>query len=330
MLIGAIDIGGTKTVVGCVDSSGQIFTERGFKTEGADVYAHLAKCADVYKECASECAAKGFGQAAGVGVALPGMVDKAREKLDNAVFSGWRDVWARELFQQLLGIDKVYIENDVNACAIGELRFGAGKRRVNTGIAGRGPGPGYDDFIWATVSTGVGGAIVSGGKLVEGRDNFAGELGHVKVEYDAPELCPCGQYGCLEAHGSGSAITRETARLARNRPEFAALLAARGLAPDSIGCAALARAGSPEAIAIFRRAGVYLGRGFAYAVNLLNPQAVIIGGGVADSFELIEGAIKDTLKTCADAPLAGVDIVKTALGYRAALLGAAALALNNI
>ncbi|MCL1922053.1 MAG: ROK family protein, partial [Kiritimatiellaeota bacterium] len=129
-------------------------------------------------------------------------------------------------------------------------------------------------------------------------------------------------------HGSGTAISRETLRLAGAKPDFSSRLSAAGLAPDAAGCAALARAGAPEAAAIYRQAAVYLGRGFAYAVNLLNPQAVIIGGGVSNSFDLIEGTIKETISACAAARLAGVDVIRTGLGYNAALLGAAALALN--
>ena len=313
MIIGAIDIGGTKTMVGAVDENGNVLVNTTFKTITADVNAHFALCEDRLRSCLSE-----LGVApesiAGVGIALPGMVDKAHERLDNAVFSGWRDVPARAAFQEMLGNKNVFIDNDVNACAIGEIAFGAGRH--------------YSDFVWSTVSTGVGGASVSGGRLLEGHLNFAGELGHVKVEYEHPALCPCGQYGCLEAHGSGHAITRETLRVIRENPAFAAMFAEKNLPIDSAGCAQLAEAGVPEALALFRQAGTYLGRGFAYAINLLNPQAIILGGGVVNSFDLIESAIMDTIRVCAATRLSDVDVIKTHLGYQAAFLGAAALVLN--
>jgi len=312
MIIGAIDIGGTKTMVGAADEYGKILALHKFETETADVYSHFKRCGTELRDCLTELGAFP-GSVSGVGITLPGMVDKTHEKLDNAVFSGWKDVRVREFFQKFLGLDAVFIDNDVNACAMAEIAFGLGRK--------------YKDFIWATVSTGVGGAIVSEGRLLEGCLNFAGELGHVKVEYERPMLCPCGQYGCLEAHGSGSAITRETLRRVSENPGFAALFKEQKLNADAVGCSILAYAGVPEAIEIYRLAGMYLGRGFACAINLLNPQAVIIGGGVADSFGLIEPAMRETISSCAAPPLAGVDVVKTGLGYNAAFLGAAALAL---
>ena len=219
-----------------------------------------------------------------------------------------------EYLRKALKIENIRCENDVNACAIGELHLGLGKR--------------YSDFVWMTISTGVGGAAVVNGALLRGADGFAGELGHLKVEYNHPVRCPCGQDGCLEAQGSGTALNRLTAHMASTDAQFAQALATVGGKADGASCAKLATLGNAKARGIFDEIGTYLGRGLAYCINILNPQAIIVGGGVSSSLELLRPAMLAAIQANAFWKMRNVDVVCTPLGYEASLLGAAALVMG--
>lgn len=311
MIYAALDIGGTKTIAALTDENGSILTQKKFTSFVASSQTHLDICVDALRELMQE---RGLDakEIHGLGISLPGIVDSDRGVLLYAPYAKWENVPVAEYLREKLGIANIRCDNDVNACAIGELKFGLGKK--------------YSDFVWMTVSTGVGGASVSDGTLIRGADGFAGELGHLKVEYDQPAQCPCGQEGCLEAHGSGTALNRLTAKMAQQDAEFAAALAQAGSQADGAGCAKLAQAGNSKALAIFDEIGTYLGRGMAYCVNVLNPQAVVVGGGVSASLELLRPAITAALKANAFRKMQDIDVVCTPLGYEAALIGAAALA----
>lgn len=313
MIIVSIDMGGTKTMAGLVDGTGHILCQERFATDTSDFHKNLYKACDIVK---AFMAARQLtsGAIAGIGISLPGMVDTAGTRLVRAVYPGWSNIAVPELVRNYMHMENVKIENDVNACAIGEMAFGYKDK--------------YKDFLWMTVSTGVGGALVSQGQLIRGINGCAGEIGHIKVEYSQPAPCPCGQSGCLEAHGSGKALDRYIQETLLTQPDFALAFKKNSLTVDGAGCAALARMKNIYALDIFRKVGTYLGRGIACAVNLLNPQAVIVGGGVSASLELLAPAITDTLIQSANTTLLPVDVVKTRLGYDAAFLGAAALILH--
>lgn len=310
MVYAALDIGGTKTIAALTDENGCILAKKKFTSYIASSQTHLRICADALRELMRE---RDLTQRdiSGLGISLPGITDSDRGILIYAPYAKWENVPAAEYLRNELGIANIRCENDVNACAIGEMYFGLGKL--------------YTDFVWMTVSTGVGGAIVVNSALVNGADGFAGELGHLKVEYDHPVHCPCGQDGCLEAHGSGTALNRLTTRLAASDPEFANDLTAAGEKADGAGCAKLARAGNPKAQGIFDEIGTYLGRGMSYCINVLNPQAIVVGGGVSSSLELLRPAILSAIHANVFQKMQKVDVVCTPLGYEAALIGAAAL-----
>jgi len=308
--LGAIDVGGTKTMVGIVASDAKILIKRHFATYTADCYAHFADCCSRFKDCLAELNLS-INDLEGIGVNLPGMVDASTGILLQAPFAKWYDIDVKGYFCSIFGIDKIYVENDVNSCAVGELIFGNA----------------CDNFLWVTVSTGIGGAIIIDRKLVYGFNSCAGEIGHVKVEFEHPALCSCGQSGCAEAHGSGTAITRMFTEKVRENKELSEMLSSKNLPADAKTCSLLARQGDATAIEVYNTAGKYIGRALSYAANFLNPQKIYIGGGVSDSLDLLMPAlskefIRATVKQCA-----GIEIVKTALEYEAALLGAAALSL---
>ncbi|MDR2232852.1 MAG: ROK family protein [Tannerella sp.] len=319
--LGAIDVGGTKTMVGIVETydslptsskKGRILAKRLFPTYTADYHSHFADCHTYLNECLSDIGLS-TGDLEGIGVNMPGMVDAAAGILLQAPFAGWYDVDVKDCFSRLFGTDRIFADNDVNSCAKGELIFGNA----------------CNSFLWVTVSTGIGGAVIIGRQLVYGANSCAGEIGHVKVEYENPARCSCGQWGCAEAHASGTAITRMFSEKAGENKSLSQLLVSQNLPADAKTCSILAQQGNDEAIAIFHTAGKYIGRALSYAANLFNPEKIYIGGGVSDSLALLMPALRTefvraTVRQCAD-----IEIVKTSLDYDAALMGAAALALTR-
>lgn len=310
MYTAALDIGGTKTIAAIVDETGKILTMKKFPTNVADSQAHLEYCAQVMETLFRQMDVDP-ARMPGLGVSLPGIVDYEQGALIYAPYAKWENVPVAAYLKERLKVKTVCCENDVNACAVGELKFGLGKQ--------------YTDFVWMTVSTGVGGAVVMDSKLVRGAQGFAGELGHLKVEYDHPVQCSCGQFGCMEAQASGTALNRMVREHAQKSEEFARALS--GLPMDGAGCAALAESGNEEARQIFRELGSYLGRGISYCANILNPQAVIIGGGVSASLDWMQPGIQTAIQTNTFPKLQDFVVTRTPLGYEAALLGAAALTL---
>lgn len=302
MLIGAIDGGGTKLLVGVITEDGRIVSRRQAASKTADVAAYFRHGAEMLADCAKEVGIV-VGDLAGVGVSIPGMVTPEGRVL-GAPAAGWGAFDARPLLASAPGFAgvKVFFENDINACALAEMRFG--------GADG--------DFVWVTVSTGNGGAVVADGKLVRGSGGCAGEFGHIKVERVNPFPCGCGGKGCLEAHASGVAI----ARRARE--------AGLPVGTDARLCEELARQGDPVAMRIYDQTGVYLGRALAAAANLLNPSRAYIGGGVAAALDLMRPAIRRTLTEDALPQCRNLDVLRTHLGYEAALLGAAAVCLEGL
>ncbi|OQC20780.1 MAG: N-acetylglucosamine repressor [Verrucomicrobia bacterium ADurb.Bin070] len=217
----------------------------------------------------------------GVGMNIPGMVTPDGHVLGSPS-AGWGAFHARPLLANALALpgERLFFENDINACALAEQRFGG---------AG-------DDFVWLTISTGNGGAVVTNGKLVRGGGGCAGEFGHLKVERDTPYPCGCGGCGCLEAHASGVAIARRAV----------------------------------EAGLVYAQTGVYLGRALAIAANLMNPTHAFIGGGASKALDLMLPSLQRTLALEALPQCGQLAVTQTSLGYEAAVMGAAAVCLTGL
>jgi glucokinase len=300
MFIGAIDGGGTKVLTAVMTETGEMLAKRQASVPTADHAAYFARCAGMLAECASEVNVS-LDELAGVGVSLPAMTD-GKDRVLGSPSAGWGAFSVRPLLVPALGMcsDRVFIENDVNACALAEMRFAKGGA----------------NFIWMTVSTGIGGAVVANGHLVRGAGFCAGEIGHIKVEFEKPRRCGCGGCGCLEAHASGTAI----GRLAREA----------GLDADAKQCEALASQGDPAALEVFAQAGLYIGRALAMTANVLNPERVYIGGGVAHALSLLLPSLRLEFDRGALPQCRSVMIEPTRLGYEAALFGAAAVCLDGL
>lgn len=292
MIAGAVDFGGTKLMVGLVDEFGKIIIQQTVPTP-----KEPAAVADTAAALLREM--KGDRTLVGVGSTVPGLANSREGILRYAPAHGWRDLpWAAMLSERT-GLP-VRIANDVNACALAEQRYGAGR--------------GVSDLLWVTVSTGVGAGLVLNGRIFEGAHGIAGEIGHIVVT-EHGNACGCGNRGCVESVASGPAIAR--------RAQLAGLDV-----KDAAGVFELARQGNDVARWMVAEAGKYLGRAFAVAFNLFDPAMLVVGGGVARSLDLLLPHIEKTIaKRAISLPEHPPRVVATELGYEAALVGAAALVL---
>ena len=244
-----------------------------------------------------------------VGVNVPGLTDPANGMWVYAPFSGIRDVPIVQILSEMVGGKPIAIDNDVNACAMAEKLFG-----VCTKI---------DDFLWITVSNGIGGGLVLGGNVYSGATGNAGEFGHINAVENGAK-CGCGNLGCLEAEAAGPAIARRfrneiEKQFGADSEEFYNLRES-----SAAEIAALARNGNKAAMDVFQTTARMIGKAASYAVNLLNLPMIVVGGGVSGAFDLLEPEMKKTLIHYSfHAANANIRIEKTVLGYEAALIGAA-------
>lgn len=310
MRVLALDFGGTKVMGGIVDSSGKILYKRTAATDiSGGPEGFLLWLASFGREIIAE--SKAGGKTIGsIGITVPGLADSGKGTMVYGPHTGWRDV----PFGAVIGEEfrlPVRVQNDVNACALAEMRFGCAR--------------GIGDFIWITVSTGIGGGIVVNGSLYEGSSGIAGEFGHLSVADDGPK-CDCGSYGCVEALASGTAVARRARELQETGAAFV------DLKPSEISAEIVAKAafdGDAAALAIYEDAGFYLGKAISFAINILNPAMVIIGGGVARSASLFMPALRAAMEPrVISRANKRVPVAVTALGYEAGLMGAAAIALD--
>jgi glucokinase len=305
-----VDIGGTKVAAGVVDDDGQILARLRRDTPAHDP----GKVEDVIADCIRELAADHEVEAAGLGAA--GFVDAARSTVLFAPNLAWRNEPLRAAVEQRTGLP-VVVENDANAAAWGETRFGAGHGQPYT--------------VTVTVGTGLGGGVVMGGELVRGAFGAAAEVGHMNLVPDG-RPCGCGNRGCWEQYASGRALVTEARQRAAASPEEARLLLelAQGQ-PEGISGPMVtmgAVAGDPVALASFEAVGAWLGHGLADLAAILDPRVFIIGGGVSEAGELLVGPARETFQAKLTArghrPTTTVRVAQ--LGQDAGLIGAADLA----
>jgi glucokinase len=302
-----VDVGGTKIAGGVVTADGTVIDEGRRDTPARDTAATRQAVAELVRELAE----RHDVQAVGVGAA--GFVAADRATVMFAPNLAWRDEPLGQWLTDELAMP-VVVENDVNAAAWGEFRFGAGEDVE-------------DDILMVAVGTGVGGGIIVDGQLIRGAFGVAAEIGHIRV---VPQglLCGCGRHGCWEQYASGRALVRE----ARSRTwEGDALHDAAGGDPDRITGPMVtdaARAGDPLSIALLADLGTWLGAGIATLAAVLDPNVVVIGGGVADAGTLlldpVVKAVEDNLPAADNRP--HLEVRLATLGNEAGLIGAADLA----
>lgn len=278
--------------------------------EGAQVV--LNNIADYAKKFVAQ-SSYDWEQVVGCGIGFPGFMDMKNGIVKLAPNLKWTNVPVRDVLQDKLQ-KPVRISNDANIAALGEAWAGAGK--------------GIDDLIMLTLGTGVGGGIIAGGKIHEGFNGMAGELGHVQIVPDLEAVgCGCGQKGCLETVSSATGIVR-MANDALERGEKTTLaLHSPVTAKDVLDAA---RQGDEVAKRIVNRAAYYLGRTMSLMAVVLNPQRFIIGGGVSKAGDILFEPIRETFAQYTTANIQeGVDIVPATLGNNAGVVGAAGLFIRN-
>lgn len=265
---GVIDLGGTKIYSAVVTGDDTVAGEDLRPTNPEAGQAAIISAMVASLAAAAERAGIGLDELCGAGVAAPGPVDAMRGNLMNPPnLPGWGDVALGAILSERLKLP-IVVENDANAAAMGEYLAGAGR--------------GARSLIYVTVSTGIGGGIVLDGRLYRGSDGAAGEIGHMVIRPAGP-LCGCGNRGCLEAVASGTALARDggAAILAGEAPVLARIVERHGGGISAELVARAASEGDEGASSLLRRAGEMLGIGLGNLVNLLNPDVIAVGGGVA-------------------------------------------------
>lgn len=306
----AADLGGTHLRAGIVNRNGRIHHQLKRSTPQAEKPNEIVRALVAgARECESSVSKIG-GRITAVSVAVPGTVD-----VDNGVVIKAPNVPCLDGFRLAAALEselqwRAMLENDANAAAVGEMWQGAGR--------------GYSSLVCITLGTGVGGGIILNNELWRGADGSAAEVGHMAVDPFDGVPCTCGSRGCLEVYASATAIVRMT-REARPRYPKSMLHTTEDLTARIVYEAGVA--GDELAVEVFRRMGVYLGIGIASLINLLNPEIIVIGGGVASGWRLFERHMRQQVTERAfPLPARRVKILPAECGDDAGLLGAARLA----
>ncbi len=311
-----IDLGGTKISTALMDAQGTILARAGCETGVAEGQASvIERMVQTARQVAHEAGQADMRGIAAIGVGAPGPLDTKRGILTAPPnLPGWRNVPLAEIIEGQLGVP-AYLENDANAAALAEFHYGAGV--------------GCSNLIYVTVSTGIGGGLIMNGQLYGGTDGAAGEVGHVIILPDGP-LCGCGNRGHLEALASGTAIARDARELmAKGVPTLISELA--GGDPQAVTALTVeiaAKQGDLEAQRIIDRAMEYLGMGMANLANILNPDMIVLGGGVTKMGEMLFAPVRRAVARYAFPVIAKtVRIVPAKLGKDVGVVGAATVAI---
>jgi len=302
-----VDVGGTKVAGLLVSENGEVLGGEERSTPADDVDATMETIHDVVASL------RGSGEPVGIGVGAAGMVDFAAGAMRWAPNLAWSEVPIRDLVQDRTGLPCI-VDNDANVAAWAEFRFGAAR--------------GARHVLTVTVGTGIGGGIIADGRLFRGAHGFAAEIGHFIVEPDGPP-CGCGNRGCWEQVASGQALERLGREVAEADPAGAiARLAGGEVTGRHVSRAA--REGDAAAARIMAEVGRRLGEGIAGLVNVLDPELVVVGGGVAEEGDLILSPARRAFLEAVEAPehRPEVPLVAASLGNDAGAIGAAALALE--
>jgi len=281
----ALDIGGTKTSVAVFDTQGNILNdlveviptptyegEEAIYRSALNAATHLLSKLKIKKT-----------EIKGIGIASPGPLDTRKGVIIHAPLMGWRNFPIVERMKSEFDVP-IILDNDCNLGALAEQRMGIAK--------------GMENVIYITMSTGIGGGFVLGGNIYHGRHDGAGEVGHMIVE---PEgiLCPCGSRGCLELYASGTAIARTAASDMANgtSSKIRDITDGDNSKITASVVATAARNGDAYAKGLFERAGYYVGIALSNLANLLDPDRIVIGGGLSKASDLFRGPLLNVLGT---------------------------------
>jgi len=300
-----VDLGGTKCLAVALAGNRVVAEERTATPAGGE--AVLDAIAALAVRVAGE---RPLGA---VGVGAPGLVDREGVLRFAPNLPGVTGLPVRAELEHRLGVP-VHVDNDATCAAWAERVMGAAT--------------GLDDVVLVTLGTGIGGGVITGGRLTRGANGFGGEVGHMVIDRDGPQ-CPCGQRGCWERYASGGGLAR-LARAAVAKGGAAKVLAMAGGDPEHIlgeHVAAAAEAGDGEARAIVAELGWWVGLGLANLANILDPEAFVVGGGLVEMGDMlldpVRAAFAELLQGWAWRPV--IPVVAAALGSRAGAIGAGCL-----
>ncbi|MGA8116793.1 MAG: ROK family glucokinase [Actinocatenispora sp.] len=305
-----VDVGGTKVAAAVVDEDGAVVAQTRRDTPADDVSQTLRMIMDAVEELV------GAHPVTAIGVGAAGWIDADRSTVLFAPNIAWRNEPLQAELADKFGLP-VVVENDANAAAWAEYRFGAGRD--------------VESMVMYTVGTGIGGAVIMDGRLIRGEHGIAAELGHTLSVPDG-HLCGCGRRGCLEQYASGQALVRLGRAAAEHNPDTATtLLELAGGDPDAVTGPMIteaARAGDVASLAALADIGKWLGLACVDMVQTLDPAVIVVGGGVVDAGDLLLGparaAFAGGLAQRGRLPVA--EIRPAEMGNTAGVVGAGALA----
>ena len=312
------DLGATSTAVAIADLSGRLIDHREVPSDIAAGPTVVLGCVEqLFNELIERNPMEG-SRLWGIGIAVPGPVEfETGRPISPPIMPGWDDFRIREMFAARYDVP-VWVDNDVNVMALGEVRAGIAHD--------------HDVVVFLKLGTGIGAGIVIEGRLLRGAKGCAGDVGHIQASQDPTVICRCGKVGCLEALAGGGAIGPLGAQLAqegRSR-RLKEILEKNG----EVTAADVARAathGDAAALELINRAGRLAGATLATIVNLLNPSLIVIGGGFARSGDVLLAAIRQTIYE-RSLPLATRELLiqRTALDSTGGLIGAAAMVVDEL
>lgn len=304
-----VDIGGTKIAVGLLSVDGKIIKETRIDTRGKDgpeiVVKRLVETINSLSE---------DYEIRGIGVGVPGIVDTEKGFIQYWSTFNWRNIPLAVMLNEYLDV-KITVVNDASAATWGEFNFGAGRNTSN--------------MVFMTISTGIGGGIIFERKLYAGSNMLAGEIGHVTVNPNGPK-CNCGKNGCLEAYASGLSIQRLTVEAIKNRSSILIEMERQEKRPiDTKMVFAACEAGDLVAKEIIEQAATYIGVGLANIIHTLNPDCIVLGGGVMKSSAYFMKKIEEATQLYILPSYQNTyEIRRSELFEDAALIGAAYLLLS--
>ncbi len=314
-----VDLGGTKTAAALIDFNGNIQHKvrkktdisHGAKSVMAGIVGMIRDMFDYADEHRIDVEAIGMGSG--------GCIDKNKGVVSysTSVFPGWMGMPLKDILKKEFNLP-IFIDNDGKVAALGEGWIGVAK--------------GIKNYVCIAIGTGVTSGIVISGELYRGQGGYAGEIGHASIEMNGLE-CDCGNYGCLEAYAGASSIIRRVTKAMKKGMETKINDLVRGdlekVTTKIIFVAA--QGGDKFALGILTEVGKYLGVGIANLINTLNPELIVISGGLAQAGESLLRFVRCTVEERINLQATGpVNIVLTKLGEDTAVVGAAALAINNI
>ncbi|MER9404106.1 ROK family protein [Mesorhizobium caraganae] len=306
----AFDLGGTALRGALVESDGSVVAHASAPTmAGAGSEAVIGQIIALAGDLIAQ---SPQAEIAGIGVGAPGPLDpKAGIVIAPPTLAGWHDVPLIDILGQHFGLP-VRLENDANAAALGEWRFGAGR--------------GSGSLVFVTVSTGIGGGVVADGHIYHGRRGLAAEIGHMTITGEG-DRCFCGAVGCFEAVASGTALGRRATRLtaAGDGSQLRRLSNDGDVSARHVVEAA--QAGDANALELIEAEARWLGIGFTNLLHLYSPDLIVMGGGLSNGFDLLALSIAAVVQQRAMPAYRDVPIVRAELGDRAGLIGAASLIL---